>query len=39
MDIDFVGLAAFVSGKFLNVPEVGYGFQQILDIGHLYLLS
>ncbi|ACD91289.1 hypothetical protein Clim_2266 [Chlorobium limicola DSM 245] len=39
MGIDFGGLDAFVSKKFLNVPEVGYGLQQILDIGHLYLLS
>jgi hypothetical protein len=39
MGIDFDGLDAFVSEKFLNVPDVGSGFQQMVDIGHLYLLS
>jgi hypothetical protein len=39
MGIDFGGLAAFVSENILNVPEVGSGFQQMVDIGHLYLLS
>ncbi len=32
MGKDFDGLAAFVSEKLLNVPEVGSGFQQIVDI-------
>jgi hypothetical protein len=39
MRIDFGGLDAFVSEKFQYVPEVESGFQQMVDIGHLYLLS
>jgi len=29
MDVDFGGLAAFVTQKFLNIPEVGSRFQQM----------
>jgi len=29
MDVDFGGLAAFVTQKFLNISEVGYRLQQM----------
>ena len=35
MGINFDGFDAFVSEKFPNLPEVGSGFQQLVDITSL----